>query len=171
MVNAVLNRSRPPPRRRRASDAAFEGIKRDPTRMSPETARKISAELASRGEVAYWLVVDEQSKSRGGERRASARKRVRLRSAKLLDAGLRFVCECQICDRSRDGVRLALSRNVRLSRRIAVHIDETGEVRSAKVAWRRGLVVGLRLYAVAPAGAMKPSDRHALKERYYGILD
>jgi hypothetical protein len=171
MVNAVLNRSRPPLSRRRAGGAGLEGVKRDPMRMPSEAARKTAAELASRGEVAYWLVVDQQSKSHGGERRASARERVRLRSAKLLDAGLRFVCECQICDRSRDGVRLALSRNVRMSRRIAVHIDETGEVRSAKVAWRRGLVVGLRLYAVAPAGAMKPSDRHALKERYYGILD
>jgi hypothetical protein len=56
-----------------------------------------------------------------------------------------------------------------LPRRLAVHIDESGEVRRAIVAWRRGPVVGVRLYE--RASGMKPCDRFALRERYYGILD
>jgi hypothetical protein len=54
---------------------------------------------------------------------------------------------------------------------MAVHIDETGEVRHAKVVWRRGTIVGVRLYDAAPLGALRPSDRLALKERYYAVLD
>jgi hypothetical protein len=96
---------------------------------------------------------------------------MRLRSAKLLDAAYRFVCECRIRDRSLHGLRLLLVRDIRLPRRMSVHIDETGEVRGVKVVWRRGPVIGVRLHERAPAGAVKPSDRHALKERYYGILD
>jgi hypothetical protein len=54
---------------------------------------------------------------------------------------------------------------------MAVHIDETGEVRGAKVVWRRGPVIGVHLRERAPANALKPWDRFALRERYYGILD
>ncbi len=50
-----------------------------------------------------------------------------------------------------------------------MHVDETGEIRCAKIVWRRGLHVGLRLHE--HASGVKPCDRYALKERYYGILD
>ncbi len=94
---------------------------------------------------------------------------MRLRSAKVLDAAFRFVCECRICDRLLHGLRLALAREVPLPRRLAVHIDESGQVRCATVVWRRGPVIGVRLYE--QASRMKPCDRFALRERYYGILD
>src|SRR5271170_7604961 len=79
----------------------------------------------------YWVATadDEPGRNGGGEKRASSREQTRLRSAKLLDAAYRFLCECRICDHSRHGLRLALGRNIRLPRRMAVHIDETGEVR------------------------------------------
>ena len=94
---------------------------------------------------------------------------MRLRSAKLLDTAFRFVSDCRICDRSHSGLRIALARDIRLPRRFAVHIDESGEIRRAKVVWRRGLVVGIRLYE--HASEIRPCDRFALRERYYGILD
>jgi hypothetical protein len=174
MVNAVLNRrGSAAPRRVRAASLVFEGIKREDLRVRPEGARRLGAALAERGEIAYWVVTadGEPGRNRGGEKRASSREQTRLRSAKLLDAAYRFLCECRICDCSLHGLRLALGRNIRLPRRMAVHIDETGEVRGAKVVWRRGSVIGVHLRERAPANALKPWDRFALRERYYGILD
>src|SRR5580692_3414527 len=96
-------------------------------------------------------------------------RRRRLTSAKLLDATYRFGCEGRICDRSRGGLRLALARDIALPPQLAVHIDETSEVREAKVIWRRGSTIGIRLHLAAPADAIRPCDRHALRERYYAI--
>jgi hypothetical protein len=174
MVNAVLSRRGSSATKRvRAASLVFEGIKREDLRARPERARRLGPALAERGEIAYWVVTadGESGRNRGGEKRASSREQRRLRSAKLLDAAYRFLCECRICDRSLHGLRLALERNIPLPRRMAVHIDETGEVRGAKVVWRRGPVIGVHLRERAPANALKPWDRFALRERYYGILD
>ena len=103
------------------------------------------------------------------DQRERPRERTRLRSAKLLDGAYRFLCEGRICDRSRDGLRLALARDIALPPQLAVHIDETSEVREAKVIWRRGSTIGIRLRSAAPAGALRPCDRYALRERYYAI--
>jgi hypothetical protein len=92
-----------------------------------------------------------------------------LRSAKLLDGGCRFLSESRICDRSRDGLRLTLARDVTLPRKLAVHIDETSEVREATIIWRRGSTVGIRLQGALPDDAMTASRRSALRERYYAI--
>jgi len=92
-----------------------------------------------------------------------------LRSAKLLDGAYRFVCEGRICDRSRNGLRLALAQDVPLPPQLAVHIDETSEVREAKVIWRRGSTIGIRLHSATPANALTASQRYALRERYYAI--
>ena len=175
MVNAVLNgRRRAGSQRGRAASPILEGIKREDCRTrGADAARKLGAVLAKRGEVAYWIVAQDGGprQNRHEEQRASSRERMRMRSAKLLDAAYRFICECRICDRSLHGLRLALARNIRLPRRMSVHIDETGEVRGARVVWRQGLVIGVRLHECAPATALKPWDRYALRERYYGILD
>jgi len=157
----------------RAGDAMFRGIKRQDWRARPDAARKLGRELAERGEIAYWAASPEKDLPEGKrtEQRGDAREPLRLRSAKLLDARYRFLCECRICDRSSTGLRLALTRNVALPPRLAVHIDETSEVRDANVIWRRGPTVGIRLREVAPADALRPGDRYALRERYYAILD
>ena len=91
------------------------------------------------------------------------------RSAKLLDGGCRFLSEGRIYDRSRDGLRLALARDVTLPRELAVYIDETAEVREAKIIWRRGSTIGIRLQEAVPADAMTATRRSALRERYYAI--
>jgi hypothetical protein len=164
MVNGVLTRGS-------SSDAVLQGVISQDWRARPEAALRLSRDLAQRGEVAYWALSPEpdQRQAKRGDQRAGLRKPTRLRSAKLLDADYRFVCEGRIRDRSRDGLRLALARDIGLPLRLAVHIDETGEVREARIIWRRGPTIGIRLDEAAPADALKASDRHALRERYYAI--
>ncbi len=174
MVNAVLSRrGQGNSRRERPSSPMLEGIRRDDRRMRPGDVRRLGVALAERGEIAYWVVSPDGGAAQKphGEQRASVREQMRLRSAKLLDAANRFLCECRICDRSLHGLRLALTHNIRLPRRMSVHIDETGEVRTAKVVWRRGLEIGVHMHERAPSTVLKPWDRYALRERYYGILD
>ena len=149
------------------------GIKRHDWRTRPKAALKLGRELASRGEIAYWAVSPElrPGESECPDLRAHPRERTRLRSAKLLDGTYRFLCEGRICDRSRHGLRLGLARDIALPLQLAVYIDETSEVREAKVIWRRGPAIGIRLRSAAPADALRPCDRYALRERYYAIPD
>jgi hypothetical protein len=149
------------------------GIKRQDWRARPEAALKLGRKLAGRGEIAYWVVSPEgrPPESKRADLRAHPRERTRLRSAKLLDGTYRFVCEGRICDRSREGLRLALARDIALPPQLAVHVDETSEVREAEVIWRRGSTIGVRLRSAAPADALRPCDWYALGERYYAIPD
>ena len=151
----------------------LHGVERRDWCARPEAALKLGRRLAGRGEVAYWVVLPEgcPPESKRANNRAHARERTRLRSAKLLDDAYRFLCEGRICDRSRNGLRLALALDVSLPPQLAVHIDETSEVREAKVIWRRGSTIGLRLHSTAPAAALTASQRYALRERYYAIPD
>jgi hypothetical protein len=172
MVNETLNRAvQPHANPGDAQRPALLGVKRQDWRSRPGAARGLGRKLAERGEIAYW-VASNDGRSAADERadqRAQARTRTRLRSAKLLGAGYRFLCEGRICDRSREGLRLALARDVTLPAQLAVHIDETSEVLEAKVVWRRGSTIGVRLQDALPADAMSASQRYALKERYYAI--
>jgi hypothetical protein len=110
----------------------LDGVKSANWTTRPEAARRLGSALAERGEVAYWVgSVDERSWK---DRRAYARAPMRMRSAKLLDAAFRYLCEGRICDRSLNGLKILLTRNIRLPWRFAVHIDETGDVRRARAA-------------------------------------
>jgi hypothetical protein len=142
------------------------GVERGDWRARPEAALQLGRKLAGRGEVAYWVVSPADNSA---DQRAHSRERTRLRSAKLLDGAYRFVCEGRICDRSRNGLRLALAKDDPLPPQLAVHIDETSEVREVKVIWRRGSTIGIRLHSDAPANALTVSQRYALRERYYAI--
>jgi hypothetical protein len=174
MINEVLTQCCPS----HASDdetrkPTLLGIKRQDWRGRPEAALNLGRKLAGRGEIAYWVVSRDRcpGQSKHADLRGHPRERTRLRSAKLLDATYRFVCEGRICDRSREGLRLALARDIALPPQLAVHIDETSEVREAKVIWRRGSTIGIRLDSAAPADGLRPCDRYALRERYYAIPD
>ena len=172
MVNESLNRTFPEVGGQgEAHGPMLLGVERGDWRTRPEAALKIGRKLAGRGEVAYWVVLPEgrPPESKRANNRAHARQRTRLRSAKLLDGAYRFVCEGRICDRSRNGLRLALAQDVPLPPQLAVHIDETSEVRSAKIIWRRGSTLGVRLQEPLPEDAMTASQRSALRERYYAI--
>jgi hypothetical protein len=171
MVNETLHRGRCPAANHGDLQApVLVGIKRQDWRAQSETALKLGRKLAERGEIAYRVVSDDGGSiaHKSADLRAHPRERTRLRSAKLLD-GCRFLSEGRICDRSRDGLRLTLARDVTLPPRLAVHIDETSEVREAKIIWRRGSTIGVRLQGTLPADAMNASRRSALKERYYAI--
>ena len=151
-----------------ADQAMLLGIKRQEWSARPEAALKFGRELAKRGEIAYWVVSPEgPPEGKRPDQRQRPRERTHLRSAKLLDGTHRFLCEGRICDQSRDGLRLALARDIALPPQLAVYIDETCEVREAEVIWRR--TIGIRLRSAAPAGALRPCDRCALRERYYAI--
>jgi hypothetical protein len=156
-----------------AREPMLLGIKRQDWRGRPEAALKLGRKIAGRGEIAYWAVSPEgrPPESKRADQRAHPWERTRLRSAKLLDATYRFVCEGRICDRSPEGLRLALARDIALPLQLAVHVDETSEVREAKVIWRRGSTIGIRLHSAAPADALRPCDRYALRARYYAIPD
>jgi hypothetical protein len=170
MINEALTQRRSAPHGGGAQ-AMLQGIKRQDWRARPEEARRLGHKLAGRGEIAYWVVSLEgrPPEASPSDQREGPRERTRLRSAKLLDGAYRFLCEGRICDRSRDGLRLALMRDIALPPQLAVHIDETSEVREANVIWRRGSTIGIRLHSAAPPGALRPCDRYALRERYYAI--
>jgi hypothetical protein len=154
-----------------AGQAMLQGIQRQDWRARPEKARRLARKLAERGEIAYWVAspVARPPKGKRADLRKEPRERTRLRSAKLLDGAYQFLAEGRICDRSREGLRLALARNIALPPQLAVHIDETSEVREARVIWRRGSIIGIRLRSAAPADALRPCDLYALKERYYAV--
>jgi len=172
MMDESLPRRRSPPGRpAAAAGTTLQGIKRRDWRARPESARALGRKLAGRGEIAYCVVSPEGLPPvvKRAERRQRPRERTRLRSAKVLDGAYRFLTEGRICDRSPEGLRLALARDIPIPPEFAVHIDETSEVREAQVVWRRGSTIGVRLRAAAPEGALRPCDRYALKERYYAI--
>jgi hypothetical protein len=172
----MTNETLTPRRSGRASDAGAHdltliGVKRQGCRGRREGALELGRKLARRGEIAYW--VDSPRfrlpKGESADQRADPRERARLRSAKVLDGSYRFVCDSRICDRSRNGLRLALACDIGLPRQLAVHLDETSEVRKAEVVWRRGSTIGIRLRWAAPSDALRLCDRYALRERYYAI--
>ena len=171
MTNGSLASGADPPATHDAHAPVLVGIKRQDWRAQSAAALNLGRKLASRGEIAYCVVSDDEPPPAGksADPRAYPRERTRLRSAKLLDGGCRFLSEGRIYDRSRDGLRLALARDVTLPRELAVHIDETAEVREAKIIWRRGSTIGVRLQEVVPADAVTASRRSALRERYYAI--
>jgi len=167
MINESLGQSSTAAGNRHdAQGPVLLGVKRQDWR-----ARRLGHKLAQRGEIAYWVVSSDEPSppDKRADQRAQARERTRLRSAELLDGGCHFLSEGRICDRSRDGLRLALARDVALPPQLAVYIDETSEVREAKVVWRRGSTIGVRLQRLLPADAMTASRRYALRERYYAI--
>ncbi len=114
--------------------------------------------LVGRGQAAFRV-----------EARGSARRRTRLQSAKILDSAGAFLCEAAIADVSACGLRVRLARNCGLPARLGVHIDLTGEILTALVAWRRERVAGLRVLAHVSPAPLKPSDQMALRGRYYAV--
>jgi hypothetical protein len=174
MVEEALARCRSPAANHvAAGHVMLRGIKRQDWRVRPEAAFKVGRKLAGRGEIAYWVVSPDVRPPEGKriDQRQSPRERTRFRSAKLLDGAYRFLSEGRICDRSLEGLRLALAHDIALPPELAVHIDETSEVREAKIVWRRGSTIGVRLQSAVPLGALRPCDRYALRERYYAIPD
>jgi hypothetical protein len=147
----------------------------------PRDDRALARILARRGQVAYAVFdpvresprpVREtpRPKTTGRELRLTGRRRTRLRSAKILDAANAFVCDCLIYDRSATGLRLTLARDLGLPPQFQVHDDETGAVELAATVWRRGATLGVRFCGYG-ASTLRPSERAALRGRYYAVRD
>jgi hypothetical protein len=149
----------------------LEGV-RGPDRRDD---RKYARKLAQRGQVGYCVVASEPEAKLTvdgrPDHRGAGRRRTRLRSGKILDQANKFLCECLIHDRSTSGMRLALPRNLGLPAFFRVHDDETGDVEVVATVWRRGAAVGVRYTPASGPVSLKPSDRAALRGRYYAVPD
>jgi hypothetical protein len=126
--------------------------------------------LARQGRVAYSVFVAPAS-ARPGDKRTSRRRRSRLRSAKLLDAQNRFLCECLVNDYSSAGLRLTLLKNVGLPSRCALFDDTTGEIKPIAIVWRRDAIVGIRYRLQEKPAPLSKSAWTALRGRYYAVPD
>jgi hypothetical protein len=137
--------------------------------------RLMSRSLASRNLISYEVVGSPRDvppvAGKPIEKRSGARRRLRLRSGKLLDAHNKFLCECLVRDRSGQGLCLVLARNIGLPARCRLYDDETGSLSAIATVWRRGSLVGVRYCFTGKPIAIKESDRSALRGRYYAVLD
>ena len=137
--------------------------------------RLMSQSLARRNLVSYEIVEPPPEAppiaGKRIEKRSSARRRLRLRSGKLLDAHNKFLCECLVRDRSGQGLCLMLAKNIGLPIRYRLYDDETGSLHAITTIWRRSAVLGVRYCSTLKPVAIKESDRSALRGRYYAVLD
>jgi hypothetical protein len=137
--------------------------------------RLVSQSLAQRSLVSYEILEpppgDPPSGRKPVEKRSSARRRVRLSSAKLLDAQNKFICECLVRDLSTQGLCLKLMKNIGLPARCHLYDDETGALNVITTIWRRGSLLGVRYCPTSKPVAIRESDRAALRGRYYAVLD
>jgi hypothetical protein len=153
----------------------LEGVRVGHWRAPPGLKRLVSKSLARRSLISYEVVeppADEAPVAeRGAERRSNARRRLRLRSAKLLDSQNRFICECLVRDESAQGLCLKLMKNVGLPTRYRLYNDETGALSVVATIWRRSEMLGVRYCPTSKPVAIRESDRAALRGRYYAIRD
>ncbi len=150
-------------------DAKPEGVWLRRLRSAPGLTRIVNR----RGQATYRVVDDGVGRDLGpalDEARAAQRRKSRLQSAKLLDMNGRFVCECLICDRSPNGVRLRLMSAIPVPERVSMFDDATGNTRLAAIVWRKGELLGARLLPCR-GPALKRSTRAALGSRFYAVRD
>jgi hypothetical protein len=137
--------------------------------------RLVSRSLAGRGLVSYEIVEPSAQPSTADqkpkEKRTGARRRLRLRSAKLLDSQGAFICECLVRDQSAQGLCLKLMKNVGLPTRCVLYDDDTRSLNAVTTVWRRDSLLGVRYCTSAAPISIKPSDRTALRGRYYAVRD
>ncbi len=129
----------------------------------------IDAAPAGRDDSLWRRLLREGRAAYRVEARGAARRRTHLQSAKILDAAGAFLCHATVQDMSAQGLRLLMAKNCGLPARFGVHMDLTGELLTAALAWRRERVVGARVLAHAPPAPLKPVDRAALAGRYYAV--
>jgi hypothetical protein len=143
---------------------------------APSGLKRLMAKSLARQSLVSYQIVETPSHDasvveKPTEKRSSARRRLRLRSAKLLDSRGAFICECLVRDQSAQGLCLMLMKNIGLPTRCALYDDETGSLNVVMTMWRRGFLLGVRYCLNAPPVSIKPSDRAALRGRYYAVSD
>ena len=142
-------------------------------KKAPYVAKKapyvIDAIAAGADETLWRRLVQAGRAAYRAEARGGVRRRTRLQSAKILDGAGAFICDATIADASLWGLRVLLARNCGLPARLGVHVDLTGEVLTARVAWRRERIAGLRVLSHEAPAPLKTSDKLALEGRYYAV--
>lgn len=102
------------------------------------------------------------------ERRHGSRRRTRLRSAKIVDAGGVFVTDCLVHDLSARGGRLRLPPGAAIPRSIQVYDDQTGQLHRAAVLWRRERDIGVLLEPPRDDPRAR-ATAEALRRKYYAV--
>jgi hypothetical protein len=130
----------------------------------------LSATARLRGEDEDGALVSYQVLSEPGggpnDQRRAPRRRTRLRAGKILDRANRFLVDATILDRSCDGLRLRLARDIALRELIHFHDEESDAIYLARVAWRNGLLLGIRR---GPHVTATERRRGVLNGRYYAM--
>lgn len=143
---------------------------------APSALKRLAAKSLARQNLVLYEVLEpraDETPASGGaaDRRSSARRRLRLRSAKLLDSQNKFICECLVHDESPHGLCLKLMKNIGLPNRFRLYNDESGSLRAVATIWRRSAMLGVRYCSTLKPVAIRESDRSALRGRYYAIPD
>ena len=103
------------------------------------------------------------------DKRAGRRRRTRLRSGKVADTRNRFIIECAVHDRSEEGARLRLAKNVALPDDIRLFDDEQNALFPARIIWRTGQEVGVHFLPPDTMGDIPEADLAALGRKFYAV--
>ena len=91
------------------------------------------------------------------DRRKSQRRRVHLRSGKLIDREGGFLSDCRVADLGKGGVALVLPAAITLPGALRFYDDCDGMMQEARIAWRENGALGLALTARVPAKGRRES--------------
>lgn len=120
--------------------------------------------LAKRGIVTYATLSEQRLSI---ERRTEVRRRVHLRSGKILNCKNQFLTECLFKNRTRFGTHLQLAVHVPLPRSIQLYDDHQSTLVNARVIWQRGRNAGCRVMSASNGSNEKLIGR--LGGRYYAV--
>lgn len=103
------------------------------------------------------------------DKRTASRRRLRLRPAKLLTEGGRFLCDCALVDRSGGGARVrAFQPPERVLPEDLMLFDEVEAVKHrARIVWAAGPELGLAL--LSPPAGVGERERHRIAGRFYAV--
>jgi hypothetical protein len=129
----------------RTSMGAFDGrpvligVKR-PSRPRRDFLNWLRLDRRRASDATYAVVAETPQ-----ERRREPRRRVHLRSGKILSEAERFLVDCGVHNLSRFGVQLRLAARVPLPREFLFFDESNDAVMQAEIIWRRGDIVGCRI--------------------------
>ncbi len=89
--------------------------------------------------------------------RSEPRFRTHLRSGRIFDLQQRFICDCVIRDRSSNGARLLLPKNVTTPNLIVFLDEELKEFIRAEVRWRQDREIGIQKFRLGDERYTRPA--------------
>lgn len=131
-------------------------------------AIKVEGRAPSSDDFSYTVLIDGKTARAVDERRDTPRRRTRLRSGKVVDAGGLFVTECLVHDLSQTGGRLRLPADVALPTYIHVFDDQSGLLHRAEVLWRKKGEAGVRFVLVAETPRSQ-AIANEMRRKYYKV--